>query len=40
MPKPGTKPNRVIRSPQIMEALIALLRPLLKGKRSYVLALD
>ena len=27
MPKPSTKPNRVIRSPQVMEALIALVQP-------------
>ena len=27
MPKPSAKPNRVIRSPQVMEALIALVRP-------------
>lgn len=27
MPKPGAKPSRVIRSPQVMEALISLVRP-------------
>ena len=27
MPKPSIKPNRVVRSPQVMEALITLVRP-------------